>query len=54
MFKWSARGRLGARSSQGVGRGKAWTEFFKYVKMATNMPVPYVLVNETDIPQFLA
>ena len=47
---WSA----GCQVIAGGWEGKAWTEFFKYVKMATNMPVPYVLVNETDIPQFLA
>lgn len=47
---WSA----GCQVIAGGWEGKAWNEFFKYVKMATNMPVPYVLVNEADIPQFLA
>jgi hypothetical protein len=35
-------------------QGAPWTEFFKYAQMATNFPIPYVLVDEADIPQFLA
>ena len=33
--------------------GGPWLEFYKYVKIATNFPVPYVLVNDTDIPELL-
>jgi hypothetical protein len=33
--------------------GPQWTEFFKYAKMATNFPAPYVLVMESDVPQLL-
>ena len=48
--QWSA----GCQVIAGGWQGKAWGEFFKYVKMATNMPVPYVLVNDKDIPSLLA
>jgi hypothetical protein len=34
--------------------GAQWKEFFKYVKIATNFPVPYVLVMEKDVPQLIA
>jgi hypothetical protein len=34
--------------------GAEWKEFYKYCDLATKKPIPYVLVNETDIQQFLA
>jgi len=46
---WSA----GCQVIAGGWDGKAWTEFYKYCKMATNLPLPYVLVNDTDLPEFL-
>lgn len=46
---WSA----GCTVIAGGWEGKAWNEFFKYCKLATNMPIPYVLVNECDIPELL-
>jgi len=48
--EWSA----GCQVIAGGWEGKAWAEFFKYVKLATNRPVPYVLVKDTDVPQLLA
>jgi hypothetical protein len=47
---WSA----GCQVIAGGWEGKAWVEFYKYCKLATNSPIPYVLVNEADIPGFLA
>jgi hypothetical protein len=48
--EWSA----GCQVIAGGWAGAAWGEFFKYAKMATNFPVPYVLVMESDVPQLLA
>jgi hypothetical protein len=49
--EWSA----GCQVVAGGWEGAAWGEFFtKYVKIATNFPVPYVLVMENDVAQFLA
>lgn len=47
--EWSA----GCTVIAGGWDGNAWKQFYKYVKIATNMPIPYVLVNEADIPEFL-
>ena len=47
---WSA----GCTVVAGGWEGKAWKEFYKYCKLATNVPIPYVLVNESDIPDLLA
>ena len=47
---WSA----GCQVIAGTWAGEPWKEFFKYVQMATNFPVPYVLVMENDVPQLLA
>lgn len=47
---WSA----GCQVIAGGWAGAPWTEFFKYVKIATNFPVPYVLVKDTDVPELLA
>ena len=44
----------GCQVIAGGWEGASWCEFYKYAKIATNFPVPYVLVNETDIPQMLA
>jgi hypothetical protein len=46
---WSA----GCQVIAGGWNGKPWAEFYKYCKIATNLPVPYVLVKDTDIPQFI-
>lgn len=46
---WSA----GCTVIAGGWEGKAWAEFFGHCKNATNMPIPYVLVNESDIPELL-
>lgn len=48
--EWSA----GCQVIAGTWTGAPWLEFFKYVKMATNFPVPYVLVKDTEIPEYLA
>ena len=48
--EWSA----GCQVIAGTWTGAPWLEFFKYVKMATNFPVPYVLVEDTDVPALLA
>jgi hypothetical protein len=48
--EWSA----GCQVIAGGWQGAGWTEFFKYAKMATNSPVPYLLVKDTDVPQLLA
>ena len=48
--EWSA----GCQVIAGGWEGKAWVEFFKYVNLATNMPVPYVLVKDTDVTQLLS
>lgn len=42
---WSA----GCQVIAGGWDGAQWNEFYKYCKLATNLPIPYVLVNETDI-----
>ena len=47
---WSA----GCQVIAGGWQGKAWMEFFEYCRLATNLPMPYVLVNESDVPGFLA
>jgi hypothetical protein len=47
---WSAGCQVIAHSWAGA----QWIEFFKYAKMATNFPVPYVLVEDTDVPELLA
>ncbi|MFL6207729.1 MAG: hypothetical protein ACJ74W_02700 [Pyrinomonadaceae bacterium] len=44
----------GCQVIAGEWEGAQWREFYKYTQMATNFPVPYVLVEEADIPQFLA
>jgi hypothetical protein len=46
---WSA----GCQVIAGGFSGKEWTEFYKNCQMATNLPIPYLLVNETDIPELL-
>ena len=46
---WSA----GCTVIAGGWAGKAWNEFFGHCKKASNMPIPYVLVNESDIPELL-
>ena len=48
--EWSA----GCQVIAGGWTGVPWLEFFKYVKMATNFPLPYVLLKDTDVPQLLA
>lgn len=48
--QWSA----GCQVIAGGWSGAPWLEFFKYAKMATNFPVPYVLVKDTDVPELLA
>lgn len=47
---WSA----GCQVIAGTWGGDPWKEFFGYVKIATNFPVPYVLVMEKDLPALLA
>ena len=47
--EWSA----GCQVVAGGWAGAEWTEFYKNCKMATNLPIPYILVNETDIPAIL-
>jgi hypothetical protein len=47
---WSA----GCTVIAGGWAGNAWKQFYKYCKMATNIPIPYVLVNESDVPALLA
>lgn len=47
--EWSA----GCTVIAGGWDGNAWKQFYKYIKIATNMPIPYVLVNDADIPEFL-
>jgi hypothetical protein len=46
---WSA----GCQVIAGGWTGKPWAEFYKYCKMAPNLPIPYLLVNESDIPGLL-
>lgn len=46
---WSA----GCQVIAGGWEGKGWNEFFKYCKIATNMPIPYILVNEADVPALM-
>lgn len=46
---WSAGCQVIAEGWQ----GQPWTEFFKYVKLATNFPVPYILVDEADVNEWL-
>ena len=49
--EWSA----GCQVIAGGWDGAAWGEFFtKYIKIATNFPVPYVLLKDTDVPELLA
>ena len=50
VANWSA----GCQVIAGGWGGKAWTEFYKNCDRATNLPIPYVLVNEADVPGFLA
>ncbi len=33
--------------------GQQWRDFYHYCELAPNKPLPYVLVNETDIPDML-
>jgi hypothetical protein len=47
---WSA----GCQVIAGGWEGAAWKEFYGYCKIAPSFPVPYVLVNEADIPGYLA
>ena len=47
---WSA----GCQVIAGGWAGNAWTEFYKNCARATNLPLPYILVDESDIPGFLA
>jgi hypothetical protein len=47
---WSA----GCQVIAGGWTGKAWTEYYKACERATNLPIPFVLVNETDVAGFLA
>ena len=47
--EWSA----GCQVIAGVWVGAEWTEFYKNCQRATNLPIPYLLLNETDIPEFL-
>lgn len=47
---WSA----GCTVIAGGWGGNHWKQFYKYCKMATNIPIPYVLVNESDIDNLLA
>jgi hypothetical protein len=47
---WSA----GCQVVAGGWDGKAWTELYNYCRNATNQPIPYVLVNEADVPGLLA
>jgi len=46
---WSA----GCQVIAGGWTGKAWTEFYKMCVRAA-LPIPYVLVNEADVPGLLA
>ncbi len=46
---WSA----GCQVVAGGWTGKAWTEYYKGCERASNVPIPYVLVDETDVPGFL-
>jgi hypothetical protein len=48
--EWSA----GCQVIAGGWPGASWKEFYKYAQMATNFPIPYVLVKDTDVPQLLA
>lgn len=47
---WSA----GCQVIAGGWDGNAWKECFRYCQMATNLPIPYILVNEADLAGFLA
>lgn len=47
---WSA----GCQVVTGGWAGASWAEFYKYCKLATNLPIPYVLLNEADLPALLA
>jgi len=47
--QWSA----GCQVIAGGWNGAHWLEFFKYAKMATNFPVPYLLVKDTDVQEIL-
>jgi hypothetical protein len=47
---WSA----GCQVIAGGWAGKAWSEYYKACEGATNLPIPFVLVNETDVAGFLA
>ena len=46
---WSA----GCQVIAGGWEGEPWKEFYKYCKLATNSPIPYLLVNEADIPTLI-
>ena len=46
---WSAGCQVVAQGWEGA----PWKEFYRYCELATNKPIPYVLVNETDIGGFL-
>lgn|GEM_PF-1591599 len=48
--EWSA----GCTVIAGGWQGAAWKQFFEFCKNATNTPIPYVLVNEADVEQFIA
>jgi hypothetical protein len=50
VANWSA----GCQVIAGGWDGAPWKEFYKYCELATNLPVPYILVNETDISGFLS
>ena len=47
---WSA----GCQVVAGGWEGDAWKEFYGHCKLATNLPLPYLLVNEADIPRLLS
>ena len=46
---WSAGCQVVAQGWEGA----PWKEFYRYCELAENKPIPYVLVNETDIGGFL-
>jgi hypothetical protein len=47
---WSA----GCQVIAGGWQGEPWTKFFELCKIATNFPIPYLLVDEADITKFLS
>lgn len=49
VANWSA----GCQVIAGGWEGKAWKEFYKCCELAANEPIPYILVNEADLPAFL-